>query len=154
MADIKTPEERSRNMAAIRSKNTKPEIIIRKALHALGFRYRLHGKNIPGKPDIVLTKYNAVIFIHGCFWHGHDCYLFKLPKTRTEFWKEKIELNRVRDKKVMYELEQLGWRIAIVWECALKGRDKMDIHQLIGSLAEWLNTDSKLIVLRGSSNES
>lgn len=154
MTDIKTPEERSRNMAAIRSKNTKPEIIIRKALHALGFRYRLHSKNIPGKPDIVLTKYNAVIFIHGCFWHGHDCYLFKLPKTRTEFWKEKIEWNKTHDKKVMKELEQLGWRVAIVWECALKGREKMDINKLIKLLNEWLKTDSKSIVLRGSSNES
>ena len=154
MADIKTPDERSRNMAAICSKNTKPEIIIRKALYALGFRYRLHSKNIPGKPDIVLTKYNAVIFIHGCFWHGHDCYLFKLPKTRTEFWEKKIELNRLRDKKVMNELEQSGWRVATVWECALKGREKMDINKLINTLSEWLKTDSKSIILRGSTDES
>lgn len=91
MADVVTPEKRSKMMSGIQGKNTKPELTIRKGLHALGFRYRLHGKTLPGKPDLVFPKYKAVIFIHGCFWHAHHCHLFKWPSTRVDFWQEKIQ---------------------------------------------------------------
>lgn len=121
MTDVHTPEARTRNMRAIRSKNTKPELMVRKALHARGFRYRLDGACLPGRPDIVLPKYKTVIFVHGCFWHGHQCKYFKRPKTRTEFWSEKIRTNKERDQRSVVELLSLGWHVIIVWECALKG---------------------------------
>jgi DNA mismatch endonuclease (patch repair protein) len=108
-------------MRAIKSANTKPEILVRKALHAAGFRFRLHSKNLPGKPDIVLPKYRTVIFVHGCFWHGHDCEYFKVPKTRTEFWLNKITENKRRDKINADKLIELGWRVLVVWECDTRG---------------------------------
>jgi DNA mismatch endonuclease, patch repair protein len=107
-------------MRAIRSKNTRPEIFVRKALHAAGFRYRLHSKNLPGKPDIVLPKYRIVIFVQGCFWHGHDCKYFKVPKTRAEFWGNKITENKSRDKINIDKLTESGWQVLLVWECATK----------------------------------
>lgn len=120
MTDVHTPEIRSKNMRAIRSTNTKPELLIRKELFAAGFRFRLHDKNLLGKPDIVLKKYRTVIFVHGCFWHGHDCKYFKLPKTRTEFWSAKITSNQTRDLAVICHLNQQGWHVIQVWECAMK----------------------------------
>jgi DNA mismatch endonuclease, patch repair protein len=108
-------------MRAIKSANTRPEILVRKALHAAGFRFRLHSKNLPGKPDIVLPKYRTVIFVHGCFWHGHDCKYFKAPKTRTEFWLNKIAKNKRRDKINADKLIELGWRVLVVWECDTRG---------------------------------
>lgn len=120
MVDVHTPEARSRNMRAIRNKDTKPELLIRKALHARGFRYRLGGASLPGHPDIVLPKYKAAIFIHGCFWHGHDCNYFKLPATRTEFWADKIRSNQGRDQRSMSMLLEQGWSVLTVWECSLK----------------------------------
>ncbi|WP_212786303.1 very short patch repair endonuclease [Ferrigenium kumadai] len=120
MADVHSPAVRSKNMRAIRSKNTKPELLVRKSLHAAGFRYRLHDKRLPGKPDIVLPKYRTVIFVHGCFWHGHDCKFFKLPQTRTKFWQEKIETNQARDREHIAQLIQLGWSVIVVWECEVK----------------------------------
>ena len=117
MADIVDKATRSRMMSGIRGKNTKPELLVRKALHAQGFRFRLHDKNLPGKPDIVLKKHRTVIFVHGCFWHGHDCKHFKWPKTRPEFWREKIEGNKTRDLKHQQELKELGWNVKVIWEC-------------------------------------
>ncbi|GER23584.1 very short patch repair endonuclease [Zafaria cholistanensis] len=122
MADKITPEARSRNMAAVRSTNTKIEVAIRRSLHSRGFRYRVNVKQLPGKPDIVLPRYQAVIMVHGCFWHGHDCPLFRWPKTRQEFWEEKIGGNQARDERVVKQLTEAGWRIATVWECALRGQ--------------------------------
>lgn len=124
-------------MSGIRGKNTKPELLIRKALHARGFRYRLHC-DLPGKPDICLPKHRAVIFVHGCFWHGHDCHLFKWPSTRPEFWKAKIGRNREVDRAAELRLVDLGWRVAVVWECALKGRAKMPLSATVDQLADWL----------------
>ena len=127
MADIKTPEERSRNMAAIRSNDTKPEITVRRYLHRCGYRYGLHNKNLPGKPDIVLRKYKTVIFIHGCFWHGHEnCKYYRLPKSNVEFWQSKVEANRARDKRVEVELQAKGWRVLTIWECDLKTKERCE----------------------------
>jgi len=119
MADNKTLSARSLNMSRIRSKDTKPEILVRKYLFSKGFRYRKYCSNLPGKPDIVLPKYKTVIFVHGCFWHKHNCNFFRLPKTNTEYWANKIENNVLRDKKNIIELKKLGWKVIIVWECEL-----------------------------------
>lgn len=116
---METPEQiRSRNMAAIKNKNTKPELVIRKSLHARGYRYRLNVKQLPGSPDIVLNRYKAVIFINGCFWHKHSCHLFRWPQSRTEFWKTKILENELRDQKTIRELKK-HWKVCLVWECAI-----------------------------------
>jgi DNA mismatch endonuclease (patch repair protein) len=121
MADVHTPEVRSYNMSMIRGKNTKPEIIVRKFLHSKGFRFRLYKKELPGKPDIVLPKYKTVIFIHGCFWHGHkNCKYFVVPKTRTKWWLNKIERNRLNDNRNDTKLRKAGWKIITLWECQLK----------------------------------
>lgn len=147
--DIVSREKRSRMMSGIRSRDTKPELLIRKALYARGFRYRLQGKNIPGKPDLVLKKYNAVIFIHGCFWHRHNCHLFKWPSTSKEFWKKKIEGNVKRDRKNRKLLQEQGWRIATIWECALKGKTKRDPDILIDRLFEWILSGGDFITIKG-----
>src|SRR5690606_10958099 len=121
MSDVHNPKTRSYNMSRIRGKDTKPEIIVRKFLHGHGYRYRLHDKKLPGKPDLVLKKYQTVVFIHGCFWHGHEsCKYFVVPKTRTEFWLNKIETNRKNDLKYEELLKQAGWNIYTIWECELK----------------------------------
>lgn len=122
MADNRSKEVRSYNMAKVRSKDTKPELIVRKFLFSKGFRYRLHDKKLPGKPDIILTKYKTIIFIHGCFWHGHNyCQKATIPKTRTEWWTNKIEKNKINDKTAIAELSKLNWRVIILWTCELKG---------------------------------
>ncbi len=120
MADVHTKKQRSYNMSQIRSKNTKPELIVRSLLHKQGYRFRLHDKNLPGKPDIVLKKYKTVIFVHGCFWHGHkNCKYFVVPKTRTKWWLDKINGNIARDKKAQRELKKLGWKVINVWQCKI-----------------------------------
>src|SRR5260221_14631094 len=121
MADVHTKEIRSYNMSRIRSTNTKPEMLVREFLHANGFRYKLHDKTLPGKPDIVLTKYKTVIFVHGCFWHGHKgCKYFVVPKTRTDWWLNKINGNIANDIKTMKALKKEGWKIINLWECNLR----------------------------------
>lgn len=123
MTDIHNKAVRSFNMAQIRSKNTKPEMLVRAFLHKLGYRYRLHVKDLPGKPDIVLPKYKTIIMINGCFWHGHHgCKRFKMPKSREEYWIPKIEKNISKDIEVKIKLENLGWRVITIWECQLKGK--------------------------------
>ncbi len=120
----KVSEQRSRNMSAIKSKNTKPEIAVRKLLHSMGYRFRLHKKDLPGSPDIVLPKYKTVIFVHGCFWHRHqNCKYASNPKTRREFWEKKFKENIERDKKTQEKLKNLGWKTNIVWECEVKNRE-------------------------------
>ena len=119
MADVLTPEQRHLNMSRIKNRNTKPEIILRKGLHSRGLRFRLHRRDLPGCPDIVFPARRVVIFVHGCFWHGHNCSFFKLPDTRTEFWGKKIARNIERDRLAVEMLTQLGWRVMIVWECSL-----------------------------------
>lgn len=148
--DIVSPEKRSKMMSGIRSKDTKPEIKIRKALYSRGYRYRLHSNKVHGKPDIIMKKYNAVIFIHGCFWHGHDCPLFRLPKTRTTFWENKINSNKERDSNVFSLLREEGWRIATIWECSMRGRGKMEIDELMDRLIEWIDSDEETLTLSGN----
>ncbi len=109
-------------MSAIRGTNTKPELVVRRALHAHGLRFRLHKKGLPGKPDIVLAKYKTVVFVHGCFWHKHNCEYFVWPKTRAAFWREKITANAVRDLAARRALQRLGWRVYVVWECQIGER--------------------------------
>lgn len=138
MADNVDNITRSRMMARIKSKNTKPELLIRSLLHKKGFRFRLHDKKLAGKPDIVLPKYNAIIFVNGCFWHGHEnCTFFRIPGTRENFWKEKIYKNQNNDNKNIKILLKENWRIAIVWECSIRNKKNNYIH-VINLLAEWL----------------
>ncbi|WP_421839701.1 very short patch repair endonuclease [Novosphingobium sp.] len=150
MADIVPAEVRSRMMANIRGKNTKPELTLRKALHAAGFRYRLHGRTLPGKPDIVLSRYRAVIFVHGCFWHGHDCNLFRMPATRPDFWREKIARNRMTDARNADRLAEAGWRLAVVWECALRGKSRRPLAETIAACASWLRSGEHRIEIKGT----
>jgi DNA mismatch endonuclease (patch repair protein) len=121
MADVHSKKIRSYNMSRIRSKDTKPEILVRKFLFANGFRYRLHDKKLPGKPDIVLPKYKTVIFIQGCFWHGHErCKYYVVPKTKTDWWLNKINVNKANDLKAFTSLKEKGWNVIEIWECDLK----------------------------------
>lgn len=126
MADVHDKATRSYNMSQIKGKDTKPEMLVRKFLHANGYRYRLHTKDLPGKPDIVLPKYHTVIFINGCFWHGHQgCKYFTIPKTKTEWWTNKINTNIANDKKAIEALSKDGWKIITIWTCELKP-DKLE----------------------------
>lgn len=136
-------------MSRVRGKNTKPELLIRRALHAAGLRYRLHGAKLPGKPDLVFPARRAVIFVHGCFWHGHHCSLFRLPATRTEFWSEKIESNRRRDAVALGSLRSAGWRVLTIWECALRGPVRRDIAEVAAEASTFIRGDSELDELEG-----
>lgn len=130
-------------MSGIRGKDTQPEIYIRKGLHARGFRFRIHAKEIPGRPDIVLPKYRALISIRGCFWHGHDCRYFKVPTTRTEFWMAKIEANRSRDRRDLVRQHEQGWRTLIIWECAVRASRKAGPSlDVVALTSDWLKSDS------------
>lgn len=121
MVDVHNKITRSYNMSRVRGKDTKPEMLVRRFLHSCGFRYKLHDKSLPGKPDIVLPKYRTVIFIHGCFWHGHArCKYFKVPQTRTQWWVDKIRRNKLNDTKGLRILRKEGWKVIVVWECGLK----------------------------------
>ncbi len=150
MTDIVCPEKRKQMMSGIRGKNTRPEILLRKWLHASGFRFRIHVKNLPGNPDIVFPKYNALIFVHGCFWHRHDCHLFKWPSTRIDFWQNKINGNVKNDFIAQKNLETLGWRYLIVWECALKGKRKWDDAKLINKITTWIRSTESAFEIAGS----
>lgn len=125
-------------MSRIRGKDTKLEVRLRKSLHRLGCRYRLHDKRLPGKPDIVFPGRKAVIFVNGCFWHGHDCSLFKIPNTNSEFWEKKIAGNVERDKRCLSRLDELGWRYLIVWECAVRGRGRLEFDGVVERVIDWL----------------
>lgn len=136
-------------MAAVRGTNTKPEMLLRRGLHAQGFRFRLHDRKLPGRPDMVLPKHHAVIFVNGCFWHGHDCSLFRWPASREEFWRTKISGNVARDAVSLAALRAAGWRIAVVWECALKGRARREPGEVIDLLARWLFSGDAELDLQG-----
>lgn len=152
MPDIVDSVTRSRMMAGIRSTNTRPELTIRKALHAAGFRYRLHPRDVPGKPDMAFARYRAAVFVNGCFWHGHDCPLFRLPDTRRDFWSAKIARNRQRDAEVRQQLQQAGWRVLTVWECAIRGRGAPGLASVIAGASAWLRGGTDSQEFRGAHN--
>ncbi|RFU13349.1 DNA mismatch endonuclease Vsr [Rhodobacteraceae bacterium W635] len=135
--------DRSEMMSRIGSRNTKPEMVVRKGLHAAGFRYRLHARNLPGSPDIVLPKYRSVILVHGCFWHAHEgCRNFRLPKSNTDFWREKLVLNAERDTRQLKELQDAGWRTLVVWECATRD---FSTKKLVETIAAWLHQEVQIV---------
>ena len=139
MTDIKTPEERSLNMAAIKGKDTKPEMIVRKYLFSRGLRYRVNNKRLPGSPDIVLRKYKTVVFVDGCFWHGHEgCKYFRLPKSNVDFWRHKIAMNIARDYANNVDLKLAGWRVIRIWECEIKPKAKREevLQHLYASITQ------------------
>ncbi len=146
--DVHSPERRSFNMSRIRCQDTKPELVVRRALYAAGLRYRLHGA-LPGKPDIVFGRRRAVVFVHGCFWHGHDCPMFKVPATRQDFWVAKISANQARDARVRDALLSSGWRVMTVWECAVRGRAKREPSAVAETIRNWLDTTGSLEALSG-----
>jgi DNA mismatch endonuclease (patch repair protein) len=149
LADVHDKATRSRNMAAIRGADTKPEMMIRRGLHARGFRFRLHDRKLPGSPDLIFPKYRAVLFVHGCFWHGHNCHLFKWPGTREEFWRAKISANVARDKTSSEVLHRAGWRTGIVWECALKGRQRRPSEDVLNTVSGWLMRGTGDLTMEG-----
>lgn len=154
MADIVSAQVRSRMMAGIRSKDTNPEMILRRGLHRRGFRFRLHDKQLQGRPDLIFPKFRAVIFAHGCFWHGHACRLFKWPSTRPEFWRAKIESNIERDRASQDQLKADSWRIGIVWECAMKGSNQLNIEAVLDTCGEWLFSTSQRLEISSSEARS
>lgn len=144
--DNKTKAERSLNMSRIRAKDTKPELTIRRLLFADGFRYRIHVKTLPGTPDLVLPKYRAVIFVHGCFWHGHDgCKYAKLPTTHVEFWRDKISKNKERDQRVRQELVSGGWRVLTIWTCSINNQAK--VKETYTQVKDWILNKAEQSVL-------
>lgn len=142
MADVHSRAVRSRNMAAIRATHTRPEVLVRRFLHAEGYRFRLHDRGLPGRPDIVMRRHRAVIMVNGCFFHGHHCRYFRLPATRAQFWQTKIASNRARDQRNMSELLRQGWRVLTVWECALRGNAAARADALARVLG-WLQSDCR-----------
>lgn len=149
MTDVIPPDVRSRIMSSIRGKHTKIELGVRKALFGLGYRYRLHAPSLPGKPDMVLPKYRAAVFVNGCFWHGHDCTLFRLPKTNTSFWRDKINKNRQTDNKALAALRGMGWRTFTVWECSLRGKTAQQVATAMHRLDRWIRSSSRYGEVRG-----
>lgn len=147
MADRLTPDQRRLNMSRVRAKDTRPEMTVRTLLHRAGFRYRLHCRDLPGRPDIVLPRYRAAIFVHGCFWHGHDCSLFRMPATRTEFWTAKINANRLRDAAAAAALCEAGWRSLWIWECALRGPGRLPQDSLRDRIGWFITGDAPFAVI-------
>ena len=149
MPDVHTPEVRSRNMSAIRGADTKPELLIRSGLHRRGFRYRLHSRGLPGRPDLVLPKYGAVLFVHGCFWHQHTCDTFRMPGTRQAFWKAKLGANTERDRSTELRLRSDGWRVGVIWECALRGPARLPADTVADRIAAWLRGTRPALLIEG-----
>lgn len=147
--DVVDAATRSRMMAAIKGLDTKPEMTVRRGLHRRGFRFRLHDRALPGRPDLIFPRYRAVIFVHGCFWHGHDCPFFRWPKSRPEFWREKIGANIERDQKVRTALRESGWRVLTVWECTFRGKNLKQREAAIDAAAAWLSGSSGEAEIRG-----
>ena len=135
LADKFSPETRSKVMAAVRQRHTAPEMMVRRMLHGMGYRYRLHQRDLPGSPDLVFPSRKKVIFVHGCFWHGHTCPKGALPRTRLDFWRTKIEKNKKRDARVLAQLQSTGWKATVVWQCELVARTTLECR-LVRFLAE------------------
>lgn len=152
MPDVLTPEQRRLNMSRVRGRDTKPEKLIRRGLHATGLRYRLHDRKLPGRPDLVFPKYRTVLFIHGCFWHAHGCALSKLPATRQEFWQKKLADNAARDHRAIEALHAGGWRVLLVWECALRGPGRRTEDDVIVAVASAIRSGTRsLLEFKGRS---
>lgn len=147
--DVHSPEVRSHNMSRIRGRDTKPEMLIRRGLHRRGLRYQLHRRDLPGRPDLVFNSRRCAIFVHGCFWHGHGCRMFRLPGTRTDFWRGKIDANRARDERATDALGAGGWRRLIVWECALRGPAKLAEAELLDACEGFVRGDAPSLELEG-----
>ena len=145
ITDVLTLEQRRLVMSRIRGKDTKPEMILRRGLHGRGLRYRLHGSGIPGKPDMVFPRYRAVVFVHGCFWHGHGCSLFRWPKTRAAFWRTKINGNMERDRSALNALNADKWRALVVWECSLRGRHKRTLQDVLSRTEAFVRQSRQLL---------
>ncbi len=150
MADVLTVEQRRLNMSRIRGRDTKPELLLRRALHARGLRFSLHRRNLPGCPDLVLPRFGAVIFVNGCFWHGHSCPLFKMPTTRVSFWRQKIDENVKRDYAARTNLALDQWRVLTVWECALRGPSRQPFQAVIDGIVRWLTLNEPDAVVEGT----
>jgi len=153
--DVLTPEQRRLNMSRIRGRNTKPELILRRGLHARGLRFRLHAPHLPGRPDIVFPAHRAVILVHGCFWHGHGCALSTIPETRRNFWSEKIRATAARDARATLALREAGWRVLTVWECSLRGRCRLSEPKLLDACERFIRKGTATaMVIAGSSPRS
>lgn len=144
---------RSKIMASVGQKDTGPEILLRSALHRRGLRYRLHDRSLPGSPDLVFPRFRTVIFVHGCYWHSHGCYRSTVPKTRKDFWSKKFEDNKERDERKIRQLLKHGWRVLIVWECALVGKTSQPINCIAGEVSAWLNGPDVRGELSGGTSE-
>lgn len=149
MTDVVSPEVRSRMMSGIQGKNTKPELLVRRMLHALGYRFRVHRRDLPGAPDIVLPSRKIAIFVHGCFWHLHEgCQYAKIPSTRPDFWRAKLEANVERDQRSIEKLQAMGWRVLCVWECSTRGAEAA--AGIENSLRIWIESDLPLGEIKGA----
>jgi len=137
-------------MSGIRSRDTRPELIVRKGLHATGLRYQLHSRDLAGRPDLVFRSRRAAIFVHGCFWHGHDCHLFKVPGTRRDWWTAKIDRNRTRDAQAFEQLEADGWRVLTIWECSLRGKFALGSAEVVRQAAEWVRHGTRSTEVSGA----
>jgi DNA mismatch endonuclease (patch repair protein) len=151
VTDVLTAEQRQLNMSRIRDRDSKPEMLIRRGLHAKGLRYRLHVRRLPGRPDLVFAKHRAAVFVHGCFWHAHGCKLSKLPGTRQDFWRLKLEGNVERDQRAVAALQTAGWRVLVIWECALRGTAKLAERAVLESAARYIGRagGTRLMEIKG-----
>lgn len=138
MADVLTPEQRRLNMSRIGGRNTAPEMQVRRGLHALGFRYRLHDRRLPGRPDLVFPRHRTAVFVHGCFWHAHGCSMSKMPVTRQKFWQSKLAGNTARDRRAVAAILAGSWRVLVIWDCALRGRMRLGIPEVLKQAASFI----------------
>ena len=151
MADTVSPQTRSRIMSSVRGRDTQPELLLRRHLHSAGYRYRLHVKGLPGRPDLVFPGRRAVLFVNGCFWHGHECHRFSWPKTRESFWRAKILGNKERDDRNHGNLLREGWRVGVVWVCALYGKGSLGIDAVTAACERWLDNSEQTLSVSGRS---
>ena len=144
--DVLTPAQRQLNMSRIRSRDTQPELLIRRGLHAQGFRFRLHQRQLPGWPDLALPCHHTVIFVNGCFWHSHGCHISRMPETHREYWQPKLDRTVQRDRDAIDALQVAGWRVVVVWECALRGRTRLAAGGAVAKVSNFIRTDSGMLL--------
>lgn len=148
-SDVHSAEVRSYNMSRVRGRDTRPEMVIRQGLHARGLRFRLQARDLPGRPDLVFPRWRTAVLVHGCFWHGHDCHLFRMPATRPDFWASKIAGNRMRDSRTLAALAGRGWRTLTVWECAIRGRGRRPEREVLDSCEAFLKGTAQALEIEG-----